>query len=324
MDIPGGHRPLALAVLVGIVVAAVAGVHLLPGSAGSPLNRVPADVDYVGHLDAEAMESDVAVANTTRAAFRFQSRVVFYDGPRFRESFAVGDSPLNRSRARAVTYFGRTNGSDYDARIVGANWTTSALVAAVESTHGVRLAATTRLGTTVFSDPNGSVAVAVLATDRYAVGNASAVRDVVAVVEGDAPSVDGRLRRALERQRPAYARFAYRFDPMTVPNLPFVWATVRRVRTVSAGYYVNHTALNRMGVRVNVTTASKSTARSIEGMLTLGTRYYDRTIEGANRSTVFDREMAKVSFDTVGTSTLIRYETTPEGMRELLAVLSGV
>lgn len=324
MDLPGGRRPAALAGLAVLVVAAADGALLLTAPADRPLDSVPADVDYVGHLDAEAMRADPGVANATRAAFRFQSRVVVYDGPPFRASFAVGESPLNGSRASRVTYFGRSNGSAYAARIVRANWTEHDLVGAVESSHGVELTATGQRGVTVYVDRDDTVAVAVLPDDRYVVGNATAVRDAVDVARGDAPSVSGGLRRELERQRPSYARFAYRFDPSSAPALPFIGPTIERVRIVSAGYYVNDTADDRMGVRVNVTTESESTARSIEGMLTLGARYYDRSIEDPARAAVYEREMAKVEFESDGQTALVRYETSPAGLRDLLAVLSRV
>lgn len=324
MNVPGDRRPVAVAALAVLLVAGVAGVHLLGNSRERPLDAVPADVDYVGHLDAEAMHEDPAIAKATRAGFRFQERVAVYEGPAFRRSFAVGPSSLDRSAASSITYFGRANGSAYRARIVRADWATTDLVTAVERANDVTL--TRRDGEPpMYVDSTGSVAVTVLGEDRYAVGNATAVRDAVAVSEGEAPAVDGPLRRTMEHQRPAHARFAFRFDPTAVPALPFVGPTVRRVTLVSAGYYVNETgAVDHIGVRVNVTTESESTARSLEGMLTLGERYYDRSIDDPERAAIYDREMAKVEFDSRGRTTLIRYETTPRGMQELLAVLRRV
>lgn len=323
MNLRGDRRLLAVAMVAGLLLADGAGVHLLSDARERPLDGVPADVDYVGHVDAEEMYEHPAMANATLAGFRFQDRVTFYEGPRFRRSFAIGASRLNRSAAVSVTYFGRTNGSAYRARIVRANWTTAALVGAVESARGRPLTVVDR-DPTVYADANASVAVAVLGEGRYVVGNATAVRDAVAVAGGEAPSVSGPLRRTVERQRPAHARFAFRFDPSGVPDLPFVGPTIRRVNVVSAGYYVNETGGDRIGVRVNVTTDSESTARSLEGMLTLGERFYDRSIEDGNRSAVYDREMAKVEFDARGTRALVRYETTPEGMEDLLAVLPRI
>lgn len=323
MNLPGDRRLLAVAMLAILLLAGGAGVHLLRDARDRPLDSVPAEVDYVGYVDARSMHEDPAMANATVAGFRFQDRVAFYEGPRFRRSFAVGGSPLNRSAAVSVTYFGRSNGSAYRARIVRADWAPAAVVGAVESTRGVNLTVADR-DPTVYTDANGSVAVAVLEEGRYAVGNATAVRDAVAVAGGGAPSVSGPVRRTMQRQRPSHARFSFRFDPSGVPNLPFVGPTVRRVNVVSAGYYVNETAGDQIGVRVNVTTDSESTARSLEGMLTLGQRFYDRSIENETHQAIYDREMARVEFDSRGTRTLVRYETTPEGMTELLGVLPRI
>lgn len=324
MNRPGRRGALAVAALAALLVGAGVGAHLLAGSTDRPLDAVPADVDYVGHVDVDAdtMAPDSAVADATRAAFRYQSRVVIYDGPPFRSSFAVGASPLDRQAASSVTYFGRANGSEYAARVVRSNWSTTALVGAVESARGVDLAASD--DRELFVARNDSVAVAVLGEASHAVGNVTAVRDAARVAAGEAPTVDGPLRAAMGRQRPAHARFAFRFDPGSMPDLPFAGPTVRQVRVLSGGYRVPAGEPDRIAVTVNVTTGSESSARAVEGMLTLGQRFYDRSIEDQNRSATFDREMTRVSFDTTGRRALVVYRTTPEGLRELLAVLPRV
>lgn len=306
---------VGVVVLVALLVGAGVGTHLaLSPSDPSPLDSVPDEVDYVGHLNATAMREDPAVANATRHAFRFQSRLVFYPGPPFLRSLAFAEARPD-GRVRSVTYFGRANGSEYGARIVRADWRPSRVVAAVEARRNVSLDREAYRETPLFVGEG--VAVATLSESRFVVGNATAVRDAVDVARGEADPVDGDLRRAYERQRRGYARFAFRFDPTDVPDLPFVGGAVSEVRAVSTAYYRNG---SRMGVRTNVSVASESAAEDVEAMLVLGTNFYARVLPDESAE-AYRREMATAEFAADGRTVVVRYESTPEGFEQLLAAL---
>jgi hypothetical protein len=329
---------IALALLLVVAAGAVAAAVLMDsGASTEPLEAVPADVDYVGTLQPDEMHRDKQVAATSRRSLRFQESVAFYDGPPFTASFAVSaDTPLEPTAAEWVTYYGRTNGSSYDARIVRANWSAQSLVSAVEERRNVSLSPDEYRGQ--FFHHGGGYAVAVLPNDTYVVGNETAVRDAVDVAEGDedeAESLDGPLREEYEATRDGYVRFAYRFRPSNVPDYQFVGESVRRIEYVSSAYYRNASATSgdggpgtddgggagsdgaaeeRVGVAISLTVDDQQGARSVESILNAGMTFY--RIETNNAT--LRRELERIQFDRGGDEVRINYESSPDGYRVLI------
>lgn len=298
-------------VAVALVLATALGAALFLHSPDSePLDRVPDDVDYVGQVDAEAMHSDPATADATRRSFRFQSAVDFYAGPEFTSSYAFRDDGPE-GEVRTVTYFGRSNGS-YAARIVTADWDRTAVPAAVERSENVSLDRTTYRDRTLHA--GGGYAVAALGPDTYVVGNATAVRDALDVAAGERESVSGPLRERY-RATTGFARFAYRFQPGSVPDVPFVGESVRNVEYVAAGYRQNGSDL---AVAVNVTTADESSARNVRGFLNAGLTFY--RFETSNDS--LRAELDRVELSRAGRTVRITYESEPGNYRVLLRGLA--
>lgn len=298
-------------VAVALVLAAALGVALfLHSPSTGPMDRVPADADYVGHLDAESMRSDPATANASRRSFRFQSAVDFYAGPEFTSSYAFRDDGPE-GEVRSVTYFGRSNGS-YAARIVTADWDGGTVPAAVERSENVSLDRTTYRGRTLHA--GDGYAVAALDNDTYVVGNATAVRDVIDVAAGERESVSGPLRERYRATR-GFARFAYRFQPGSVPDVPFVGESVRNIEYVAAGYWRNGSDL---AVGVNVTTADESSAQDVKGLLNSGFTFY--RFETSNAS--LRAELDKIELSRTGRTVRITYESDPENYRVLLRGLA--
>lgn len=296
---------------VALVLAAALGLALfLHSPDGEPLDRVPADVDYVGHLDADAMRSDPATANATRRSVRFQSAVDFYAGPEFTGSYAFREDGPG-GEVRSVTYFGRSNGS-YAARIVSADWRRAAVPPAVERSENVSLDRTTYRGRTLHAG-DGS-AVAAIGNDTFVIGNATAVRDALDVAAGERESVSGPLRDRY-RATTGFARFAYRFRPGSVPDVPFAGDSIRSIEYVAAGYRQNGTDL---AVAVNVTTGDESSARSVRGIVNAGLTFY--RFETSNES--LRAELDRIELSRTGRTVRITYESAPENYRVLLRGLA--
>lgn len=302
---------IALALVLVLAAGAVAAsLFLDSGESTGPLEAVPAGVDYVGTLEPDEMAADRHVASTTRRSLRFQENVDFYDGPPFPTSFAVSrEGSLEPEDAAWVTYFGRTNGSSYDARIVRANWTAQALVSAVEARHNVTLSPGEYRGE--FYHAGGGYGVAVLPNDTFVVGNDTAVRDAVDVARGEAEALDGPLREQYEATSDGYVRYAYRFRPANVPNYPFVGESVRRIQYVSSAYYRNG---SRVGVAVNLTVDDEEGARSVESILNAGITFY--RIETSNAT--LRGELEKIELERASDEVRISYESSPEGYRVLI------
>jgi hypothetical protein len=325
---------------VALLLAAAGGAAFLSvpqESSGSdprePLDGVPADVDYVGYLDVDTYHEDAAAARASDRALRFQSLVQFYDGPPFRQSFALRESSLDRSAVRKVTYFGRHNES-YGGRIVVGNWTVDDLVSAVEADSNVSLEPTDVNGTTVYR--GGGLAVARLRNDSassvLAVGNETAVREALAVTDEAADGVAGPLRTQFEA-RSGYVRFAYRFRPFRVPEYPFVGESVNSVEYVASDYVLNRTAVDEtptadgtngtdaaaappdIRMRIAITTTDEESARSVRTILNAGVTFY--RVESRNET--LREELARVELpEADGRRVTLSYESSPQRLRVLV------
>ena len=326
--------PVLVVGAIALLLASIGGAALLslPDSATTaeprePLDGVPSESDYVGYLDADTYRADGDAETATRRALRFQSLVQFYDGPRFRESFAIRESSLDSDAVREVTYFGRHN-SSYHGRIVVGNWTARGLASAVEADANVTLEPTDVNGTTLHR--GGGLAVARLGNDSnstvLAVGNETAVRDALAVTDGGGEGVAGPLRDEFE-EREGYVRFAYRFQPFRVPNYPFVGEAVDSVEYVSSEYVLTRSSGNAtaetddrasnatVGVTIDITTTDSESARSVRTILNAGVTFY--RVESANE-TLRD-ELGKVELpEADGRSVRLSYESSPRMLRVLI------
>lgn len=318
--VPAGRVPATVVVgvaAVAVVGAGVGAVVLLSSSAeSSPADSVPQDADYVGHVDADAMrEKPPDVRAATREALAFQSLVVFYDGPDFPTALAFrNDTGLDPAAVHGVTYFGHTNDS-YAARIVRAEWTEPAVVAAVEREANVNLSAARYRNRSLYVAADDSTAVAVLEEGRYVVGGVGAVRDAVDVAVGDADPVAGVVRREFE-QRAGYVRFAFRFDPRTVPDIPLVGTGgFEAVRVVAASYDTNATANGtRIGVAIDVTVADAEGADQVQALLDTAVVLYRTQVAGPELAAEFE----KVDLAATDRTVRIAYESTPDGLRTML------
>lgn len=304
---------LALVVLLAVGAAAAAGYVLYVDDESAdvgPQESVPEDVDYVGYLEPDTMHEDEERAESTRRGLRFQSAVQFYDGPDFPASFAVqAEGDLDPEAVAWVTYFGRSNGSDYDARVVQSNWSTDDLLTAVEDRHDVELEEGEYRGLTLYTGDGR--AVAVLSGDTHVVGNETAVRDAVDVAVGETEPFDGELREQFEATDDGYVRFAYRFRPSNVPDYPFVGEDVRNLQYVSGAYSLNG---SDMGVRTTLTAEDDQSARSIRSILNAGITFYRVETENATLSEELDR----IELEQSDRRLVISYESSPERFRVLV------
>lgn len=293
---------LALAVVLAGVLAV--GLHFTTQPAATaPVDRVPDDVDYVGYIDPQTSRTDSERHNATLFALRFQSVTTFYSGPDFRRSYGVGRHETPDPDAVGwVVYFGRSNGSAYDARVVRAAWRVKTLVAAVERDTNATLSEGRYRGKTIYHGDGR--AVAVLADETFAVGNTTAVHDAVAVHVGANESLDGPLRHRFERED-GFVRFTYRFRPETAPRyIPFVGDAVERVEYVGASYSLNG---SKLAVSVNVTAAGPNGADAVAGILNAGITFY--RFETKNAS--IREELRKVELAREGRVVRLRYESAP-------------
>lgn len=299
------RRALATTGAVAVLLAAAAwgAIALADPGAASPADRVPAGVDYVGHADLETLRTDPTLAEASTTSLRFQSVVSFYSGPAFERSFAFGDGgPLDPAAAASVTYFGRSNGSAYRARIVAGDWRAEDVAAAVEARHDVALSRGEYRGAALYA--GGRRAVAPLGDDRIVVGNATAVRDAVDVARGERDAVAGPLRAAFAREA-GFVRFAYRFRPATVPRyVPFVSDAVRDVERVGGSYALDG---SRLAVRTNVSTADAAAARAVAGILRAGVTFY--RVESGNET--MRRELAAVRIERAGRTVRVGHAGDP-------------
>lgn len=307
------------AVFALLAIVALAGCAHLPfgQEETQPADSVPQNADYVGHVDHDALRAtDSGVRSATRESLAFQSNVSVYDGPDFLDSLAFANgTELNRSRVESMTYFGRTNGS-YRARVIRADWQTGAVVTAVERRENVTLTEQSNANRTLYVAENGSVAVAVL-PEGFAVGQPRAVRDAVAVTTGDADPLTGTVRDRFEAET-GYVRFAFRFHPEKVPNVPLIQTeSFKAIRVVSAGYDTNESAdgsESQMGVAINLTVADQNAADRIRQLLNSGVALYKTHVASPELTT----ELDKVTLERSGRRVTITYESTPEGFRTML------
>ncbi|WP_255195680.1 hypothetical protein [Halorarius litoreus] len=297
---------VAAAVTVLAVVGAGAAVVLDQPQTSSPADSVPATADYVGHLDTQPMRADENTTTASRQSLRFQSAVDFYSGPDFRRSYAFRDDGP-KGAVHNVTYFGRANGS-YQARIVHADWNTAALPAAIERAENVSLQQTTLHGRP--AHVGDGYAVATLDDGRVILGNETAVRDALAVAAGVNASLSGSLRERFEATG-GFARFAYRFEPETVPNYPFVGESIRRVEVVDGAYRRNGT---RLLATTNVTVEDADTAGSVAAILDAGLTFYE--FESSNAS--LKAELRKIRVQQDGRVVHARYESAPSNYPTLI------
>lgn len=344
------RQALTVAGTVTLLLGSVcAGAVLLayepaPPEPYEPTENVPAGADYVGTLNTTEYRSDSAVRNGTRASLRFQSAVQFYDGPPYLRSLAVSppeNATLDPAAASHVTYFGRSD-EPYGARLVVANWTASDATDALATRYGVEFTTETRRGFTIYRSERGP-AVAVLDNGAeggpvpqegprlLAIGNGSAVSDAVDVAiaradpEADPATLGGELRRRYEEtDTDGYVRFAYRFQPETVPNYPFVGPAVRTVQYVGTSYTLNETRAGAAGgnasatpdirVRIRITGEDAESADDVRNILSAGRSFYlfqssDATLKA---------ELRRVSFGVEGRTVLADYESSPQGLRVLV------
>lgn len=287
-------------VVVTLAAGGAASAFLLHEPAPpTPVDRVPGDVDYVGHLDTGPMRADSNTTTATRQSLRFQSAVDFYAGPDFLRSYAFRDDGPEGA-VDTVTYFGRSNGS-YRARIVRAEWNGSTLPGAVERAENVSLSRTELHGQV--AHVGDGHAVAVLDEGLFVVGNATAVRDALAVHAGGNESLSGPLRERFERTG-GYARFAFRFRPTTVPNYPFVGESIRRVEFVDGSYRRNG---SRLVSTTNVTVEDADTAGSVAAVLDAGLTFYE--FESSNPE--LKAELRRIQVRQDGRVVRARYESAP-------------
>lgn len=263
------REQVALAVLA-LAAAGAAGAFLLQGpTPPSPTDRVPGTADYVGHVDTGPMRADENTTTATRRSFRFQSAVDFYAGPAFLDSYAFREAGP-AGEVLNVTYFGRSNGS-YRARIVRATWNASTLPGAVERAENVSLSRTEVHGQVAHLGDGHGVAVLDEDVGLFVVGNATAVRDALAVHAGAADPLAGPLRDRFAATG-GYARFAFRFRPATVPDYRFVGESIERVTFVDGAYRRNG---SRLVASTNVTVADADTAGSVAAVLDAGLTFYE-------------------------------------------------
>jgi hypothetical protein len=297
---------VVLAVVAVVATGASAAVLLHEPAPPEPADRVPGDVDYVGHLDTAPMRSDENTTRATRFALRFQSAVDFYSGPDFHASYAFREAGPE-GEVENVTYFGRSN-SSYEARIVTADWDADILPRAVERAENVSLSRTQVHGEVAYlGDGYG---VAALDERLFVVGNATAVRDALAVHAGETESLSGPLRQRFESTG-GYVRFAFRFRPSTVPSYPFVGDSVQRVEFVDGAYRTNG---SRLVATTNVTVEDADTAGSVAAILDAGLTFYE--FESSNPELKVELRRIQVRQD--GRVVRARYASEPENYPVLI------
>lgn len=301
-----------VALLLGASLAV--GVHLAEERAPrAPADRVPTNVDYMGYAEPNTARTDPVLRNATLFSLRFQSATVFYSGPDFVQGYAFGHlaSP-DPDAVEWVVYFGRSNGSAYNARIVRANWTTETLVGAVERDQNVTLSERDYRDRTLYV--GGGQAVVVLSEGTFAVGNVTAVRDAVDVHLGTNESLSGPLRDRFERET-GFVRFAYRFRPETVPGfITFVDDTVRSVEYVGASYVLNG---SRIAVTANATVTEPEDAEAVAGIVNAGVSFYRFETENAS----IRAELDKIRISRENRVVRVRYESTPSNYQPFLRTL---
>lgn len=302
----------ALAVAAVALVVLAAGAYLVLDRSGdaSPADDVPADADYVGHLNAAELRSQNESATATRRALRFQSTASVYHGPRFHASFAFREDGPDGA-VRSVTYFGRHD-RHYAARIVTADWDPERAPDAIARAENVSLDRRDLAGQP--AHVGDGLAVAALDDGRFVVGATPAVRDALRVASGDAEALSGPLR-ARFRATGGHARFAYRFRAETVPEYPFVGESVRRIAYVDGGYRRNG---SRLQATANLTVENADAAGNVAGVLDAGLTFY--RFESSNAS--LKAELRRIQVAAEGRVVRVTYESDPANYRVLIRGLA--
>lgn len=326
-----------LLVVVGVVLvvsvgAIAAGTYFLVTSGNDvDLDLVPEGSDTVSYVNVDQATSDQAIREVVDAYLELRAQSEFYSGPATMEQSLArferetGLDPDALHHATSFSKYDEATGEgagEYSATIVRSDWSEADVVRAVEQDSSVTLQETEYSGVTVYSPegaPAGSSAwLAALGDGTYVFGTEQAVRDTIAVQQGDLEAFSGDLRSAFEGTDSGYIRFAARVPQEQIPDQTVGQSVdagqYRAVEIVSGRYY---TSGNTLGVQTTLHTASESDAMDVMDVTDGGISLLTGLAENETvQSTLRDVEVTRE-----GTDVTVTYENSVEGIKLLLYAL---
>jgi hypothetical protein len=300
---------------------------------GPQLDSVPASAEYVAYVDAAGMASDESLRSIANAAL--DARSEYDDGaPENVDAMfeqAESESGLDPTKVGDVTAFGTTpenpiEGEGTAAVVLSTSYSVDELVAAVEE-QGGELTEGTYGDTTLYVSGSGEDSesvLGVLGDGTFAVGDRSAVEDVVDVRAGDADSLNGDLKTTFESTDDGYVRFA-----MATPTdggaseeiaseAPVDASALENVEYVSGSFA---TGDGNLTTTVNLVAGSESDAEQtydlVDGALSL---YSSMGEENGEAQNVLDA----VSVEQDGETVTVTHTDTVENVEGHVEALYGM
>jgi hypothetical protein len=331
-----GAKQLAVAGVVGaaalmVVVGAVAGVDPLGlvDDGGADLALVPAGADTVSYVDVDQATSDPAIREVVDTWLEVEpGSPDTMAGALARFENETGLDPNALHHATAFSRYEESTGegaSDYSATILRSDWAESDVVDAIESRDEVTLERRTYNGVAIYA-PRGDDGtpeaasdswLAVLGDGTYVLGTERAVRDVVDVHQGDAETLDGKLKNAFQNTRDGYLRFAVNVPEERVPSgesASVDTSKYRDVEMLSGSYY---TATGKLGLEMTMHATDESAADDIadvtDGALSL--------LAGTSENEELKQTLRAVEVEQDGDDVSITYENSVDEVQELVRAL---
>ena len=169
-----------------ILFMAVLVVSLLVGCGGggetvTPIELVPQKANMIGLIDLSQIISDEDIAELYDEALDLAMEESGLDLRDFREGLMFGE-------VSEVT-----GDMDYSGIIVKGTFEESDLIASIESGMDEEFTTVSYQGYEIYTDPYEETAIAFLGSDAFVIGSMEAVKDVIAVKEGDQTAISGKL-----------------------------------------------------------------------------------------------------------------------------------
>jgi hypothetical protein len=305
------------------------------GDGGPHVDSVPASAEYVAYVDAAGVASDDSLTAIANAALDARSEEdEDDDAPEDVEAMfeqAENDSGLDPTRVADVTSFGTTaetpmaDGDDRgsSAMVLSTSYTEDELVTAMEE-RDAELSEESYGDSTLYAyegDEDYEGVLAALGDGTFALGDRSAVEQVLDVRAGDAAALDGDLKSTFEEtDDDAYVRFAMatpsdETSAEVAESAPMEASALENVTHVSGSFA---TGDGNVTTTIRLTAASADDAQQAYDLVDGAVSLYSSTSDGEVRDA-----LEAVSVEQNGDTVTVTHSDTVENVEALVETVYG-
>ena len=204
----------ALMFIAVLSLSLLVGCSQSGGDVNDRIDLIPQTANMVGHVELSQIVGDGDIAEiyaalpkeaedpqTIEEALAKAIDMIDLDLRNFEEGWIFGDI----SQA--------TGDTDYSGAILKGTFDESSVLASARSAFGEGLASIDYQGYTIYTGSDQETGLAVLSSDLLVAGSVSAVKDVIAVSEGNMPAVNGDLLNAYDALDDALIKLAAAVPP---------------------------------------------------------------------------------------------------------------